>query len=106
MYRVVSHRHKPIKGLLCVNHLTQTRCLCLGSSEDEDKNVCLNYKMKVKIFQNENFKPVNRQVGAFVVFHYDSHLYPGVIKNIHTDGAIVSAMQKSVKAWRWPEKED
>lgn len=67
--------------------------------EDEDDPGCENNS-------NKTFKTVVRQVGAFVAFLYDDHLYPGVLENIQTDGAVISAMQRSVKAWRWPEKED
>lgn len=88
---------------------------CLDSSEDEGWEA---FRQKYLLqLQHEddcdkeqspeqNFKPINRQAGAFVVFRYEGHLYPGVIEGCTDDGAIVSAMQKALKSWKWPAKKD
>lgn len=54
----------------------------------------------------QNFKPVNRQVGAFVVLLYDDHLNPRVIESFTDNGAVVSTMQKALKSWKWFTKKD
>lgn len=53
-----------------------------------------------------SFKPISRQVGAFVVVMYENELYPGIIVSYNDDGASISAMQKALKSWKWPEKKD
>lgn len=56
--------------------------------------------------QNSGLKDVKRVVGEHVIVLYDSQVYPGVITSVELDGALISAMKKSLKFWKWPEKPD
>lgn len=54
----------------------------------------------------KELKPINKQVGAFVVVNYENEHYPGVIESFDEDGATVSAMMKSLNNWKWPVNKD
>ena len=53
-----------------------------------------------------SLKPVEKKCGAFCVVIYEGNLFPGEIISLDDEGAKVSTMQKSIKSWKWPEKED
>lgn len=46
------------------------------------------------------------EVGDFVIFVYEGAYFPGKILEIRKNGAIVSSMQKTLKSWKWPDKQD
>jgi hypothetical protein len=45
-------------------------------------------------------------VGQYVVFIYQNELFPGKMISYDDKGATVSSMKRSLKSWKWPEKED
>jgi hypothetical protein len=47
-----------------------------------------------------------RDVGQYVVFTYENELFPGKIISYDDQGATVSSMKRTLKSWKWPEKED
>lgn len=51
-------------------------------------------------------RPEDKAVGAFVAFMYEGLVYPGRIVQVEEDSVKISAMEKTQKAWRWPERED
>lgn len=42
----------------------------------------------------------------YVVVTYDNELYPGIIKELHENEAVISSMTRTGKYWKWPNKED
>lgn len=65
----------------------------LGSQKKESK----------KLSTSKNRTPVRREVNEFVVFTYEGELFPGQIIVVKENGAVVKAMVKTGKAWKWPE---
>lgn len=47
-----------------------------------------------------------REVGTFIVFEYDNKQFPGQIIAFDDKEVIINAMEKSLKAWKWPQKKD
>lgn len=45
-------------------------------------------------------------VGDFVIVVYEAKFFPGKILETTTEGAVVSAMQKTFNFWKWPERID
>lgn len=45
-------------------------------------------------------------VNNFVIVNYLKNMYPGIIKSVDVDGAIVSSMEKTKAFYKWPNKED
>lgn len=45
-------------------------------------------------------------VGDFVIVVYDAQFFPGKILETTKEGAVVSAMQKTLNFWKWPERID
>lgn len=52
------------------------------------------------------FKQLQKKPGEYVIFSYEGQLYPGKITEVNDNGAVITAMEKSLKSWRWPQKED
>lgn len=44
--------------------------------------------------------------GNFVIFKYESKLYPGVVVATQDRSVLVSSMIAVINGWKWPEKED
>jgi hypothetical protein len=40
------------------------------------------------------------------MFLYEGNVYPGKIISFHEENIYISAMVKSLKSWKWPEKRD
>lgn len=51
-------------------------------------------------------QPTKKMVGEYVIFKYDEELYPGIIESVCEEGALISAMKKSLKLWKWPKTKD
>jgi len=49
---------------------------------------------------------MKKEVGEYVVFKYEGEYFPGRILSFSDDEVEISAMQKSLKSWKWPEKSD
>lgn len=53
-----------------------------------------------------SLKTVIRAIGEHVLFIYEDNVYPGVITSVDEDGALINAMVKSLKFWKWPQRRD
>lgn len=53
-----------------------------------------------------DLKELQRKLGEYVIFSYEKQLYPGQITEVQDDGAVINAMEKSLKTWKWPQKKD
>lgn len=74
------------------------------SLEDEERNaVASGEKSNKEILQ---LSEIIREVGKYVIFTYEGELFPGQILSYDNEGAVIKAMQKSLKSWKWPEKPD
>jgi hypothetical protein len=47
-----------------------------------------------------------RDVGQYVVFTYENELFAGKIISYDDQGATISSMKRTLKSWKWSEKED
>ncbi|KAL1447927.1 hypothetical protein WDU94_014012 [Cyamophila willieti] len=47
-----------------------------------------------------------KKVGAFVVFKYEGEIFPGQIKSFDKEKVVISSMQRSLQAWKWPDQPD
>lgn len=47
---------------------------------------------------------VQKKVGEYVIFKYEEEYFPGKILILTDEQAKISAMQKPLKSWKWPEK--
>lgn len=80
------------------------KLLIQDSSEDETWDTFQqrvleeNQEEDFVVNSNESIKSLIKEVGAFVAFTYDGKYYPGVIESFVDKGAIISAMEKTVKA--------
>jgi hypothetical protein len=45
-------------------------------------------------------------VRQYVVFTYENELFPGNINRYDDQGAKISSRKRTLKSWKWPEKED
>jgi hypothetical protein len=45
-------------------------------------------------------------VGHYVVFTYENELFAEKIISYDDQGATISSMKRTLKSWKWPEKED
>jgi hypothetical protein len=52
------------------------------------------------------FNSVFKACGQFVVFLYEGNVCPGKIISFNEKNINISAMVKSLKSWKWPEKPD
>jgi hypothetical protein len=52
------------------------------------------------------FNPVIKACGQFVAFLYEGNVYLGIILNFNEENCYISAMVKSLKSLKWPEKPD
>ncbi|XP_047989213.1 uncharacterized protein LOC125228613 [Leguminivora glycinivorella] len=57
----------------------------------------LDLRMKIKLV---------KKVGQYVVFMFEGEIFPGVITKISGKGPTISAMQRSLKNWKWPKPKD
>lgn len=73
----------------------------LSSEEEEEEDTLPGPKVS-----GPEFGEVVRTVGQHVVFKYEGEYFPGKITGISNEGATISAMQKSLKSWKWPTPKD
>lgn len=71
--------------------------------EDDIIDIAVGKKTKKDVLALKNVK---REVGQHVAFLYEDEVYPGKIVRCDDEGATISSMAKSIKSWKWPEKED
>lgn len=50
-------------------------------------------------------KKVLRKVGEYIIFFYKVEYFPGKILSFTDEEVEISSMQKSLKSWKWPDKE-
>lgn len=53
-----------------------------------------------------NLQQVVRKVGEYVVFKYEEELFPGKITHFNNKEVNISAMQRSLRSWKWPQPQD
>lgn len=51
-------------------------------------------------------KKIVKKVGEYVIFKYEGEYFPGKILSLSNNEVEISAMQKSLKSWKWPDKAD
>lgn len=73
-------------------HDTDDSCGAFGEDENSDCEI-----------QEDN---VNYETGDYVIFIYEQEYFVGKIESLNDEGALIKSMQKSLKNWKWPEKED
>lgn len=54
----------------------------------------------------ENTQIDNYKAGDYVIFVYEGEYFVGKIESVNAEGALIKSMQKSLKNWKWPEKQD
>jgi hypothetical protein len=50
------------------------------------------------------FNVVIKACGQFVVFLYEGNAYPGQKISFNKENVCISAIVKSLKSWKWPQK--
>lgn len=53
-----------------------------------------------------SLQEVVKEIGEHVLFQYEGEIFPGKIITFDDNGATLSAMVKSLKNWKWPDKPD
>lgn len=53
-----------------------------------------------------NLQPVKKKCGEFCAFIYEGEVFPGKITSFTKENVTISAMVKSLKSWKWPQKVD
>jgi hypothetical protein len=71
---------------------------------EEDVTALISGKKTPKDFLC--FGKIVRDVGQYVVFIYQNELFTGKIISYDDKGGTVSSMKRSLKSWKWPDKED
>lgn len=56
--------------------------------------------------QTERDKKENYNIGDYVIFEYEDSYFVGKVESITEDSLLLKSMQKSLKNWKWPERED
>ncbi|XP_047134205.1 uncharacterized protein LOC105850413 isoform X1 [Hydra vulgaris] len=56
--------------------------------------------------QVENINRENYNIGDYVIFLYEGSYFVGKVESISKEGILLKSMQKSLKNWKWPEKDD
>nr|CAI5856007.1 unnamed protein product [Callosobruchus analis] len=46
------------------------------------------------------------EIGDFVIFVYEDEYFVGKIESLSEGGVLIKSMQKSLKNWKWPDKDD
>lgn len=72
-----------------------------GFLSSEDEPSC-NYFQTNK----ENIHTTNYEDGGYDIFIYKGAYFVGKIMSVNTEGVLIKSMKKSLKIWKWPEKED
>lgn len=84
------------------------------TSEDEEELFSLrdsdDSDASEGVFSKEQFDDKNNmdnyEIGDFVIFSYEKEYFVGKIESVNAEATLIRAMQKSLKNWKWPEKED
>lgn len=66
---------------------------CIPPNNDEHK-------------ETEDWKPVQKVIGEFVVFRYEGELFPGQIMSFSDKKVTIMSMERGQKSWKWPIKPD
>lgn len=45
-------------------------------------------------------------IGDYVIFVYQASYFVGKIESISKEGMLLKSMEKLLKNWKWPEKDD
>lgn len=53
----------------------------------------------------ENRHANNFEDGDYVIFIYEGEYFVGQIVSVSEEGALIKSMKKSLKNWKWPEKD-
>ncbi|KAJ8914016.1 hypothetical protein NQ315_012039 [Exocentrus adspersus] len=76
-----------------------------ANDEADFVNVCnelaSGMKSKEDLLQ---LQPIVHQVGRYVAFTYEGEIFAGQIVDFNDREVTISAMQKSLKCWKWPAK--
>lgn len=75
--------------------------------EEEKEREFINF-IEGKCYKDNDFHFDNvvREVGRFVVFSYEGEFYPGQIVSFNNNEVTINSMQRSLKMWKWPLKQD
>nr|CAI5825039.1 unnamed protein product [Callosobruchus analis] len=46
------------------------------------------------------------EIADFVIFVYEDEYFVGKIESLSEEGVLIKSMQKSLKNWKWPDKDD
>ncbi|KAG8267781.1 hypothetical protein J6590_042721 [Homalodisca vitripennis] len=80
--------------------------------EENEKNVEdeVQYQMLCTSDQPLNhfyhLKKIKKNIGEYVIFKYESEFFPGKIVSLSEEHVEITAIQKSLKSWKWPDKAD
>lgn len=66
-----------------------------SDNDSEDENL-----------QAEHVNKENYNIEDYVIFVYEGSYFVGKVESISEEGVLLKSMQKSLKNWKWPEKED
>ncbi|RZF41703.1 hypothetical protein LSTR_LSTR011638 [Laodelphax striatellus] len=73
---------------------------------EADQNILEIATGQKTIAEALNLEEVKKEEGEFVVFEYEGEYFPGKILKFTDKTVEISALQKSLKSWKWPEKQD
>lgn len=71
------------------------------TSEGASDNNSEDENLQVEHVHEENYN-----IGDYVIFLYEGSYFVGKVESICEEGVLLKSMQKSLKNWKWPEKED
>ncbi|KAG8250199.1 hypothetical protein J6590_106667 [Homalodisca vitripennis] len=53
-----------------------------------------------------HLKKIKKNIGEYVIFKYEGEFFPGKIVSLSEEHVEITAMKKSLKSWKWPDKAD
>ncbi|KAJ8910919.1 hypothetical protein NQ315_014253 [Exocentrus adspersus] len=77
-----------------------------ANDEADFINVCNELASGMKSKDLLQLQPIVRQVERYVAFTYEGEIFAGQIVYFNDQEVTISAMQKSLKCWKWPAKAD
>lgn len=77
-----------------------------NKDKEAEKNLELLNSGKKTFEDLLSLDEVKKEIGEYVIFTYEGEYFPGKIISLYEDGAEISAMQRSLKSWKWPDKPD
>lgn len=81
----------------------------LNEIDLESDNLSESFSDMLEVIQNPEIERpghANLNIGDFVLVTFNANQYPGKIIKISEEGPTVDCMEKGIKFWRWPEKND